>query len=281
MGQTLTLNARSTGRSRERVHRRPAPRSRSPACGCTRSAPALPRVLGGLGVAILSTYVGLVTRSHRAQAAKEGVGGESPRLRLVSGGAGMSRIGQPPRPDPRGRHRDRHRRSATLSCARAPRARSRATMPVGVAPIIVSQEDGALRRRRVPGDARDSNAPATASSRSLDRQHGHRRDARATAARASRSSASGYRVAARKGKRSSSCCSASRHPVLVEAPAGIELRGRPRRSKFGVSRASTSSSSDEVAADIRKVRPPEPYKGKGVRYEGEVVRRKAGKAAGR
>jgi len=37
----------------------------------------------------------------------------------------------------------------------------------------------------------------------------------------------------------------------------------------------------QVAANIRRVRPPEPYKGKGIRYEGEVVRRKAGKAAGR
>ena len=35
----------------------------------------------------------------------------------------------------------------------------------------------------------------------------------------------------------------------------------------------------EIAARIRRVRPPEPYKGKGIRYEGEVVRRKAGKAA--
>ncbi|MCS7170323.1 MAG: 50S ribosomal protein L6, partial [Candidatus Kapabacteria bacterium] len=37
----------------------------------------------------------------------------------------------------------------------------------------------------------------------------------------------------------------------------------------------------EVAARIRAIRPPEPYKGKGIRYEGEYIRRKAGKAAGR
>ena len=36
----------------------------------------------------------------------------------------------------------------------------------------------------------------------------------------------------------------------------------------------------QIAADIRHFRPPEPYKGKGIRYEGEYVRRKAGKAAG-
>jgi large subunit ribosomal protein L6 len=36
----------------------------------------------------------------------------------------------------------------------------------------------------------------------------------------------------------------------------------------------------QVAADIREFRPPEPYKGKGVKYEGEYIRRKAGKAAG-
>jgi large subunit ribosomal protein L6 len=37
----------------------------------------------------------------------------------------------------------------------------------------------------------------------------------------------------------------------------------------------------EIAAKIRSVRPPEPYKGKGVQYEGEYIRRKAGKAAGK
>ncbi len=44
--------------------------------------------------------------------------------------------------------------------------------------------------------------------------------------------------------------------------------------------APTSRPIGQFAAEIRKVRPPEPYKGKGIRYEGEVVRRKAGKAFG-
>ncbi|GIH12216.1 50S ribosomal protein L6 [Rugosimonospora africana] len=66
------------------------------------------------------------------------------------------------------------------------------------------------------------------------------------------------------------------HPVTVAAPDGI---------KFSVERPTVFSVEGidkqqvgEVAANIRKIRPPEPYKGKGVKYQGEVIRRKAGKA---
>src|SRR5438067_5279085 len=65
------------------------------------------------------------------------------------------------------------------------------------------------------------------------------------------------------------------HPVLVPAPAGIS---------FTVTgNAITVSGADkemvgEVAAQVRRVRPPEPYKGKGIKYAEEVIRRKAGKA---
>jgi large subunit ribosomal protein L6 len=69
------------------------------------------------------------------------------------------------------------------------------------------------------------------------------------------------------------------HPVLVEAPAGIDLQV-PQPTKVVVS-GIDKVLVGQVAADIRKVRPPEPYKGKGIKYEGEQIRRKAGKAAGR
>jgi len=69
------------------------------------------------------------------------------------------------------------------------------------------------------------------------------------------------------------------HPVLIEAPAGIDFEVSAP-TKIGVS-GIDKQLVGQIAADIRKVRPPEPYKGKGIRYEGEVVRRKAGKAAGR
>jgi large subunit ribosomal protein L6 len=69
------------------------------------------------------------------------------------------------------------------------------------------------------------------------------------------------------------------HPVLIEAPEGISFNvPQPTRVEVsGIDKVLVG----QVAANIRKVRPPEPYKGKGIRYENETVRRKAGKAAGR
>ena len=66
------------------------------------------------------------------------------------------------------------------------------------------------------------------------------------------------------------------HPVPVSPPAGITLtvEGNNRVTVAGIDKQAVG----EVAANIRKIRKPEPYKGKGVRYAGEVVRRKAGKA---
>lgn len=66
------------------------------------------------------------------------------------------------------------------------------------------------------------------------------------------------------------------HPVTVEPPAGITftVEGNNRLTVAGIDKQAVG----EVAANIRKIRKPEPYKGKGVRYAGEVVRRKAGKA---
>ena len=61
------------------------------------------------------------------------------------------------------------------------------------------------------------------------------------------------------------------------SPTGSSSRCRPRRSI--VVRGNDKAQVGEVAANIRKIRKPEPYKGKGIRYEDEVVRKKAGKAA--
>ncbi len=69
------------------------------------------------------------------------------------------------------------------------------------------------------------------------------------------------------------------HPVVIEAPDGISF-AIPQATRITVS-GIDKVLVGQVAANIRKVRPPEPYKGKGIKYEGEVVRRKAGKAAGR
>ncbi len=84
----------------------------------------------------------------------------------------------------------------------------------------------------------------------------------------------GYRVAA-KGSGVEFALGYS-HPITVEPPAGITfaVEGNNRLIVSGIDKQAVG----EVAANIRKLRKPEPYKGKGVRYAGEVVRRKSGKA---
>ena len=67
------------------------------------------------------------------------------------------------------------------------------------------------------------------------------------------------------------------HPVFVPQPDGIEFEV-PSPTSI-VIRGNDKAQVGEVAANIRKIRKPEPYKGKGIRYEGEYVRKKAGKAA--
>ena len=85
----------------------------------------------------------------------------------------------------------------------------------------------------------------------------------------------GYRVAL-KGSNLEFALGFS-HPVVVEPPAGITfaVETPTRFSVSGIDKQLVG----ETAANIRKIRKPEPYKGKGVRYAGEVVQRKAGKAA--
>jgi len=67
------------------------------------------------------------------------------------------------------------------------------------------------------------------------------------------------------------------HPVLIKPPQGINFEVPDATSIFvkGIDKQQVG----EMAAQVRKVRPPEPYKGKGIRYEGEYVRRKVGKRA--
>jgi large subunit ribosomal protein L6 len=86
----------------------------------------------------------------------------------------------------------------------------------------------------------------------------------------------GYRAIA-KGPSTVELAVGYSHPVIIEAPAGVtfEVPAPTRLSVLG----SNKEDVGQVAADIRAVRKPEPYKGKGIRYAGEVVRRKAGKAA--
>jgi large subunit ribosomal protein L6 len=84
----------------------------------------------------------------------------------------------------------------------------------------------------------------------------------------------GYRVQA-KGQNLEFSLGFS-HPVPVTAPEGITLRVESP-TRFVVE-GNDKQQVGEVAANIRKIRKPEPYKGKGVRYQGEQIRRKVGKA---
>ncbi|NLE97394.1 MAG: 50S ribosomal protein L6 [Propionibacterium sp.] len=85
----------------------------------------------------------------------------------------------------------------------------------------------------------------------------------------------GYRVIA-KGPKQLEFSLGFSHPVVVDAPEGITftVESQTRFAVQGVDKQLVG----ETAASIRKLRKPEPYKGKGVRYAGEHVRRKAGKA---
>jgi large subunit ribosomal protein L6 len=137
------------------------------------------------------------------------------------------------------------------------------------APITVNQEDGALRVQR-PDDERTSRA-LHGLSRSLIANmitgvtEGYSKTLEIVGV--------GYRVQAR-GSNLEFALGFS-HPVPVTAPEGITFTVEsPTRLRVnGIDKQQVG----EVAANIRKLRKPDPYKGKGVRYQGEVVKRKVGK----
>lgn len=85
----------------------------------------------------------------------------------------------------------------------------------------------------------------------------------------------GYRVLS-KGPTTLELSLGYSHPITFEAPEGItfSVENATRFSVAGIDKQAVG----EVAANIRKLRRPEPYKGKGIRYEGERIRRKLGKA---
>jgi large subunit ribosomal protein L6 len=176
----------------------------------------------------------------------------------------MSRIGRQPVPVPAGV-------TATVDGNDITITGPKGTLSLKVAsPIVVEQEDGTLVVTR-PNDER--------ASRSL---HGLTRTLVANMVigvtqgyeKGLEIVGTGYRVAA-KGTDLEFQLGFS-HPVTVKAPEGISFQvDSPIKFKVqGIDKQQVG----EVAANIRKIRKPEPYKGKGVRYEGEVVRRKAGKA---
>ncbi|GHG45934.1 50S ribosomal protein L6 [Flavimobilis marinus] len=177
----------------------------------------------------------------------------------------MSRIGKLPVPVPAGVDVTI---SGALVTVKGPKGSLEHTVP---APIQVARdEDGALAVTR-PDDERASRA-----------LHGLTRTLLANIVTGVTEGyekkleivGTGYRVAA-KGSDLEFALGFS-HPVVVTPPAGISFAVESP-TKFSVS-GIDKQQVGEVAANIRKIRKPEPYKGKGVRYAGENVRRKAGKA---
>lgn len=177
----------------------------------------------------------------------------------------MSRIGKVPVPVPAGVDVTIE---GSLVTVKGPKGTLTHDVP---SPITVSRdEDGALVVSR-PNDERDSRA-----------LHGLTRTLLANIVTGVTEGyekkleivGTGYRVQA-KGADLEFALGFS-HPVVVSPPEGITFTVESP-TKFSVS-GIDKQQVGEVAANIRKIRKPEPYKGKGVRYAGEVVRRKAGKA---
>ena len=175
----------------------------------------------------------------------------------------MSRIGKLPVPVPNGV-------DVTIDGQQVTVKGPKGTLShVVAAPITVSRDDGALKVVR-PDDERES--------KSL---HGLSRTLIANMVTGVTDGyiknleivGTGYRVQA-KGSDLEFALGYS-HPVVVTAPEGITFRVETptRFSVQGIDKQKVG----EVAANIRRLRRPDPYKGKGVRYQGEVIRRKAGK----
>ena len=178
----------------------------------------------------------------------------------------MSRIGRTPITVPTGVEVTLAERQVTVKGPRGTLARA---VP---GQITVRQEDGVLLVER-PDDERENRA-LHGLTRSLVNNmvvgvtDGFNKDLEIVGV--------GYRATARAANQLELALGFS-HPVVVDAPPGItfEVPAPTRISVRGIDKELVG----QVAANIRKIRKPEPYKGKGVRYAGERIIRKAGKAA--
>ena len=178
----------------------------------------------------------------------------------------MSRVGKAPIPLPAGV-------SVTIAGADVTVTGPKGTLQHSVpAPIAVREEDGSVLVTRAD-DERESRAlhgltRALINNMVVGVNEGYRKDLEIVGV--------GYRATAQSPGRLELQLGFS-HPVSVEAPDGItfEVPTQTAIRVLGIDKQAVG----EVAARIRALRKPEPYKGKGIRYAGEYVRRKAGKAA--
>jgi large subunit ribosomal protein L6 len=178
----------------------------------------------------------------------------------------MSRVGQAPVPVPSGVEVKIEGRVVTV---KGPKGELSRTLPDK---LSITQADGELTVARVD-DERESRAlhglfRSLVANMVTGVTDGYRRGLEIVGV--------GYRATA-QGDRALELAVGYSHTVKVEAPEGItfEVPSNTRIDVVGIDKETVG----QVAANIRAIRKPEPYKGKGIRYEGEVVRRKAGKAA--
>jgi large subunit ribosomal protein L6 len=178
----------------------------------------------------------------------------------------MSRIGKSPIPLPSGV-------DVTISGGRITVKGPKGTLERSVPPTItIRQDDGQLLVER-PDDERENRAlhglvRSLVNNMVVGVTDGFRKELEIVGV--------GYRAAAQGPNRLELALGFS-HPVHVDAPDGItfEVPAPTRVAVLGIDKEAVG----QIAADIRAIRKPEPYKGKGVRYLGEYVQRKAGKAA--
>jgi large subunit ribosomal protein L6 len=177
----------------------------------------------------------------------------------------MSRIGKLPIPVPAGVN-------ITIDGARVSVKGPKGELGHTVAdPIVVEQNDGVLEVKR-PDDERESKAlhgltRTLVNNMVIGVTDGFEKQLEINGV--------GYRVIS-KGPTTLEFQLGYSHPITFEAPEGITFTtdGPTRLGVFGIDKQLVG----EVAANIRKLRKPEPYKGKGVRYADEQIRRKVGKA---
>jgi len=176
----------------------------------------------------------------------------------------MSRIGKAPIPVPSGV-------TVTISDRHITIAGSRGTLERDLPGVIqVRQDDGQLLVER-PDDERENRAQhgltrSLVNNMVVGVTEGFSKELEIVGV--------GYRATA-QGPNAIELALGFSHPVRVQAPAGIEFEV-PQPTRIIV-KGIDKEAVGQVAANIRKIRKPEPYKGKGVRYVGERVQRKAGK----
>ena len=176
----------------------------------------------------------------------------------------MSRIGKLPIPLPAGVTVELNGQDVAV---KGPKGELKLTVSE---PIKVTQEDGSIIVSRPDDEATSKSLHGLTRTLIANNVHGVSEGF----TKSLEIVGTGYRAAA-KGSNIELALGFS-HPVIVEPPQGITLsvEGNTKITVSGIDKQAVG----EVAANIRKLRKPEPYKGKGVRYEGERVRRKAGKA---